>query len=63
VRLSDVATVELGAEEADLVAKHDKKEAVYLGVWPLVGSNEIDVQKRLVAEMDRIRPTLRRTSR
>src|SRR5688500_13023895 len=58
VRLSDVADVELGAEEADLVAKHDKREGVYLGVWPLVGSNEIDVAARLRAEMDRIRPTL-----
>lgn len=43
VRLSDVARVELGAEEADFVAKYNDKEAVYLGVWPLVGSNEIDV--------------------
>jgi multidrug efflux pump len=58
VRLSDVARVELGAEEADMVAKYNGKEGVYLGVWPLVGTNEIQVQKRLVAEMDRIRPTL-----
>ena len=34
------------------------KEAVYLGVWPLVGVNEIDVAHRLRAEMERIRPTL-----
>jgi multidrug efflux pump len=58
VRLSDVARVELGAEEADMVAKYGTKEAVYLGVWPLVGVNEIDVAHRLRAEMDRIRPTL-----
>ncbi len=58
VRLSDVAQVELGAEEADMVAKYNGKEGVYLGVWPLVGSNEIEVQQRLVAEMERIRPTL-----
>src|SRR5687768_13433579 len=32
VRLRDVARVELGAEEADLVAKHGDKTAVYLGV-------------------------------
>src|SRR5512145_2210802 len=31
VRLSDVARVELGAEEADLVAKFSEREAVYLG--------------------------------
>lgn len=58
VRLGDVATVELGAEEADLVAKYNQSEGVYLGVWPLVGANEIDVAKRLTAEMERIRPTL-----
>jgi multidrug efflux pump len=58
VRLSDVANVELGAEEADMVAKYSKKEAVYLGVWPLIGENEIDVAHRLRAEMDRIRGTL-----
>jgi multidrug efflux pump len=58
VRLSDVARVELGAEEADLVAKYSQTQGVYLGVWPLVGSNEIEVAQRLRAEMERIRPTL-----
>jgi multidrug efflux pump len=58
VRLSDVARVELGAEEADLVAKYNQQEGVYLGVWPLVGANEIDVAKRLRGEMDKIRTTL-----
>src|SRR5262249_5846691 len=58
VRLSDVAKVELGAEEGNLVAKYNEKEAVYLGVWPLPGSNEIQVARHLREEMDRIRPTL-----
>ncbi len=58
VRLSDVARVELGSEEPDYIAKHGKKEGVYLGVWPLIGSNEIEVAERLQEEMDRIRPTL-----
>src|SRR5688500_18287473 len=58
VRLSDVARVELGAEEADMSARYSKSDTVYLGVWPLVGSNEIDVAHRLREEMDRIRPTL-----
>src|SRR5688500_6919290 len=60
VRLSDVARVELGAEEADMVAKFNRKQAVYLGVWPLPGVNEIDVAHGLRAEMERIRPTLPR---
>src|SRR2546429_43851 len=58
VRLSDVARVELGAEEADFITKFNDKEAVYLGVWPLVGSNEIEVASRLHAEMDRLRANL-----
>ncbi len=58
VRLSDVARVELGAEEADMVAKYNDRPAVYLGVWPRAGANEIDVAHRLYAEMDRLRPTL-----
>jgi multidrug efflux pump len=58
VRLSDVARVELGAEEPDWFAKFSEKEAVYLGVWPLPGVNEIEVAHNLEAEMARIRPTL-----
>src|SRR5918992_2282255 len=58
VRLSDVARVELGSEEASMVAKFGDREAVYLGVWPLVGTNEIEVAHRLRAEMERLRPTL-----
>lgn len=58
VRLKDVARVEHGAEEAEMVAKYNRMEGVYLGVWPLVGSNEIEVAHRLREEMDRIRPRL-----
>jgi multidrug efflux pump len=58
VRLRDVARVELGAEEADLIAKYNDWEGVYLGVWPLVGANEIEVANGLREEMERIRPTL-----
>ncbi len=58
VRLSDVARVELGSEEASMIAKYNDRQAVYLGVWPLPGSNEIEVASALRAEMERIRPTL-----
>ncbi len=58
VRLRDVARVELGAEEADLMAKYDGKPGVYLGVWPLVGANEIEVGDRLVAKMAEFQPSL-----
>src|SRR5690606_26691469 len=58
VRLSDVASVELGAEEAAMVAKYNDQQSVYLGVWPLPGSNEIEVAQHLREEMERIEPTL-----
>jgi len=58
IRLSDVARVELGAEEPDMIAKFNDQEAVYVGVWPTIGSNEIEVSHRLHAEIARITPTL-----
>jgi multidrug efflux pump len=58
VRLREVARVELGAEEAEMIAKYNNQEGVYLGIWPLPGSNEIEVAHRLHEEMERIRPTL-----
>ena len=58
VRLRDVARVERGAEEADMIAKYNKTEGVYLGIWPVPGANEIEVAQRLRDEMERIRPTL-----
>src|SRR5262245_26017210 len=58
VRLSDVARVELGAEEAAMVAKYNGQQGVYLGIWPLPGSNEIEVAAALRHEMERIRPNL-----
>ena len=58
VRLSDVARVELGSEEAAMVAKYNDQQSVYLGVWPLPGSNELEVADHPKAEMERIEPTL-----
>jgi multidrug efflux pump len=53
-----VADVKLGAEEADYVAKENKNESVYLGVWPLVGSNEIEIQQALTEKMVEIQASL-----
>ncbi|MEQ1632116.1 MAG: efflux RND transporter permease subunit [Planctomycetota bacterium] len=58
VRIADIARVELGSEEPDMMAKYNDKPSVYLGVWPLVGANEIEVGDNLVAEMERMRPNL-----
>ncbi len=58
IRMRDVAKVELGSEEPLSMAMYGGKEAVYLSVWPLPGSNEIDVAHRLRAEMEKLRPSL-----
>jgi multidrug efflux pump len=58
VRLSDVARVELGGEEAIGEAGFNGKPAIYLSVWPQPRANEIDVSDRLNERMDRLRPTL-----
>ena len=58
IRLGELAQVELGAEEPTMNALYGGKPAVYLSVWPLPGSNEIDVAHKLRAEMERLRPGL-----
>ncbi|MFN8741409.1 MAG: efflux RND transporter permease subunit [Pirellula sp.] len=58
IRLGDVAKVELGSEEPMMNAIYGGKPAVYVSVWPLPGSNEIEVAHNLRAEMDRLKDTL-----
>jgi multidrug efflux pump len=58
IRLGDVATVEFGSEEAGMVAMYRGKEAVYVSVWPLPGTNEIEVADRLNEAMAKLKPTL-----
>jgi multidrug efflux pump len=58
VRLKDVAQVEREAEEATMIAKYDETEGVYLGIWSVPGTNEIEVGHRLRDEIERIRQTL-----
>ena len=58
VRLKDVAHIERDAEEAIMIAKYDETEGVYLGIWAVPGTNEIEVGRRLRDEIEQIRPTL-----
>ncbi len=57
VRLSDVARIELGAEEGDLDVRLDTQEAVYLSVWPAVGANELDIADALYVALNAARAT------
>ncbi len=58
VRVSDIGRVELGSEEETSNVRHNGKDAVYLSVWPLPGTNEISVAYALRAELDAIKTQL-----
>ncbi|QEG40121.1 efflux RND transporter permease subunit [Roseimaritima ulvae] len=58
IRLSDIARVELGSEEPTATAMYRGREAIYVSVWPLPGSNEIEVASRLRAAMAELEPEL-----
>ena len=58
VRLREVATVEIGPEVEDTIARFNGKPAVGLGVVKQSDANAIDVARRVRAEIERIRPLL-----
>jgi multidrug efflux pump len=58
IRLSDIARVELAAEEPSATVRYRTEDAVYLSVWPLPGSNEIDVAHAVRERIEAVRPTL-----
>lgn len=58
IRISELGRVELDAEEATSNVRHNNKDAVYLSVWPLPGTNEIKVAQDLRREIKSISPAL-----
>ncbi|ABS25233.1 efflux RND transporter permease subunit [Anaeromyxobacter sp. Fw109-5] len=52
VRLGDVASVVLGAEDYDAAVNFTGQTAVFIGVWALPNANSLDVIERVRAEMD-----------
>lgn len=58
IRLSDVARVEMGAEETDLIAKYNTETGVYLAVWVQPHSNEIAVAHNLRDAIEELRPSV-----
>jgi multidrug efflux pump len=58
VRLSDVADVELGAEDYESEVRFTGERAVFMGVWPLPNANSLDVIKRIRSEMASIQKDL-----
>src|SRR5256885_2303359 len=51
VRLSDIANVELGAEDYDSDVRFSGERAVFMGMWVLPNANSLDVIKRVQSEM------------
>jgi multidrug efflux pump len=58
IYLKDIARVELGEEEGESNGRLDQEEAVFLGVMPLPGANEIAIGDRLYELLDQINPEL-----
>ncbi len=58
VRVRDIAKVELGSEEPTGQTGFNGVPAIYLSVWPLPRSNELEVATALKSRLEEVRPTL-----
>ena len=58
IRLSDIADVELGAEDYNTEVRFSGQRAVFMGIWVLPNANSIDVIKRVRVEMEQIQKEL-----
>ncbi len=63
VRLQDVATVEMGAEDYDLEVRFSGKKAVFMGIWVLPNANSVDVIAAVRKEFEQIKSELPRGMR
>lgn len=52
IRLRDIASVELGAEESQALGRLNQERTVWLGIYPLPGANEIDVADAMYEVLD-----------
>ena len=58
IRLSDVAKVELGAENYSSHAHYSGESAVFMGIWVAPKANALDVIKKARIELDNIKKDL-----
>src|SRR5256884_5568152 len=58
VRLSDIADVELGAEDYNTEVRFSGQKAVFMGIYVLPNANSVDVIKRVRVEMEQIQKEL-----
>jgi multidrug efflux pump len=57
VRLRDVATIELGGENYEIIARFNGKPASGLGIKLATGANALDTAEAVKAELERLSPT------
>jgi len=57
VRLRDVATIELGGENYEIIARFNGKPASGLGIKLATGANALDTAKAVKAELEKLSPT------
>ncbi|WP_076420469.1 efflux RND transporter permease subunit [Colwellia sp. UCD-KL20] len=58
IYLKDIAHVSLGAEEANVTARINNTNTLYISVWPLPGANEISIGDALYQSVEEINKTL-----
>lgn len=58
IRISDVATVEIGEVEGFVNARLDHDLTIFLAIWPLPGSNEISIGDEVYKKLDYLNNTL-----
>lgn len=58
VVLGDIARVELGEEEGEMIARFGNQSSIYIAVNPLPGANEIAIGDQLYDLLDEINPSL-----
>jgi len=58
IRIKDIATVELGAENYDAEVRFSGDKAVFMGIYVLPNANTVDVIRDVRAELDSIKTTL-----
>jgi len=58
IRMSEVAVVELGAENEETAIKKDNVSAVGLAIVPLPGANHVEIAEEFYKRLDRIRKEL-----
>lgn len=58
IYLKDVAKIELAAEDFNVTARLNDKDAIYISIWPLPGANEMVIGDQLYKVVDQLNENL-----